>query len=79
MGTTADKYRRRHTREDDNWLRVTIAAVRKWIFERGLGVASAAVGRALNAKSLLPTRVCAQSLQLNIIILTLFSVHFQHG
>ena len=67
MGITADCQRRSHTRQDDNWLRVMIATVRGWIFEKGIGVAGAAVGRVFDLKSLLPTQVRAHSLKVKLI------------
>ena len=58
MGTTADMYRRLKKRVDNEDVRRKIKLAQKWIFEDGLGVASAAVENLLQESSLLPNLVC---------------------
>jgi hypothetical protein len=73
MGTKADMRRRANIREDTPAYRRIIAIARRWIYEKGLLVAGAAVSRLLKPKSWVPTRV--SGLQFTLIVVT-FSYHF---
>jgi len=57
MGTAVDAQRRGHIREDTHRFRRTIARIRQWIFEKGIGVDSTRISDVLDATSLLPTKV----------------------
>jgi hypothetical protein len=57
MGTKADMRRRQKIREDTSSWRDTIGLVRRWIFDKGALVASAAVNRLLKPQSWVPTKV----------------------
>jgi len=70
MGTTADHQWQSHDHQDDYWLHMTIARMRQWIFEKGIGVNNAKLKAVLDIKSLLPTMVFTITFQVILDILT---------
>ncbi|THH16591.1 hypothetical protein EUX98_g9280 [Antrodiella citrinella] len=56
LGTVQDRRNRANIRVDDHPRRYDVESVRSWIFERGLGLASAFIKRIFDPKSWTPTR-----------------------